>query len=50
LKEAYDVKAASRAAHHPSPNVYVVGESVSMTQTWVEGALESAETLLQILK
>jgi hypothetical protein len=49
LKEAYDVKAASRAAHHPSPNVYVVGESVSMTQTWVEGALESAETLLRMI-
>ena len=47
---AYDVKAASRAAHHPAPHVYVVGESVSTQQTWIEGALESAETLLRIIR
>jgi hypothetical protein len=47
--EPYDVKAASKAAHNPSPGVYVVGESVSLTQTWVEGALESAEYLLRSL-
>ena len=45
----YDVKAASKAAHNPSPRVYVVGESVSTQQTWIEGALESAETLLGML-
>jgi monoamine oxidase len=48
-KEAYDVKAASRAAHTPAPHVYVVGESVSTRQTWMEGALESAEYLLGVL-
>jgi hypothetical protein len=48
-EEPYDVKAASRAAHTPSPHVYVVGESVSMTQTWIEGGLESAEYLLRLL-
>jgi monoamine oxidase len=46
---AYDIKAASRAAHHPAPHVYVVGESVSTQQTWMEGALESAEYLLGVL-
>lgn len=46
---AYDIKAASRAAHHPAPHVYVVGESVSTRQTWIEGALESAEYLLGVL-
>jgi len=46
---AYDIKAASRAAHNPAPHVYVVGESVSTQQTWMEGALESAEYLLGVL-
>jgi monoamine oxidase len=45
----YDIKAASKAAHNPAPHVYVVGESVSTQQTWIEGALESAETLLGML-
>jgi monoamine oxidase len=45
----YEVAAASRAAHHPAAGVYVCGESVSQTQTWMEGALESAETLADIL-
>jgi len=48
--EPYDVKAASRAAHTPAPHVYVVGESVSLQQTWIEGALASAEYLLHILR
>jgi hypothetical protein len=47
---AYDIKAASRAAHNPAPHVYVVGESVSTQQTWIEGALESAELLLRMIK
>lgn len=41
----YDVKEASRKAHNPKPNLYVVGESVNPTQTWIESALESAELL-----
>lgn len=43
----YDVSAAIEAARNPAPDVYVIGESVSATQTWVEGALESADTLLE---
>ena len=46
---AYNIAAASRVAHNPAPHVYVVGESVSTRQTWVEGALESAEYLLDVL-
>jgi glycine/D-amino acid oxidase-like deaminating enzyme len=46
----YDVDAASIAAHNPSKGVYVVGESISTEQTWMEGALQSAETLLKLLK
>jgi len=45
----YDVAAASREAHNPSPNVFVCGESVSQTQAWIEGALESVETLKTLL-
>lgn len=30
---------------HPVDNVYVIGESVSLNQGWVEGALESVEKL-----
>jgi len=45
----YEVAAASKSAHHPAAGVYVCGESVSQTQTWMEGALESAETLAAIL-
>jgi hypothetical protein len=48
--EPYEVRAASKAAHNPRPHVYVVGESVSMTQTWIEGGLESAEYLLHLLR
>ena len=46
----YDVPAASKAAHNPSPGVYIVGESISLEQCWIESALESAETLLRIIK
>jgi glycine/D-amino acid oxidase-like deaminating enzyme len=46
----YDVAEASRAAHNPSPGVYIVGESISKEQCWIESALESAETLLRIIK
>jgi len=41
----YNVAKASLAAHNPGKNVFVVGESVSQTQAWIEGALESVETL-----
>lgn len=42
LPGTYDVAAMSAAAHNPSPNLYVCGESISMNQAWIEGALESA--------
>ena len=45
----YDVPTASQMAHNPSPNVYVCGESVSQNQAWLEGALESVETLKTVL-
>lgn len=41
----YNVKEASKAAQNPSPNLYIVGESVNPTQTWIESALESVESL-----
>ncbi len=50
LPGAYDPVKASRAAHNPADGVYVVGESISMNQAWMEGALESAETLLRIIR
>jgi len=43
----YDVKQASKAALNPAPNLYIAGESISLNQTWMEGALESAEILLK---
>lgn len=44
----YNVKEASKEAHNPDKNVFVVGESVSQTQAWIEGALESVETLYSL--
>lgn len=44
----YEVDAALKAAHNPVKNVFVVGESVSKAQAWIEGALESVERLLEI--
>jgi thioredoxin reductase len=34
-----------KAAQRPFPNMYVIGEMISTNQGWVEGALESVETL-----
>jgi hypothetical protein len=40
-----------KVAQHPSENMWVVGEMVSKNQGWVEGALESVETVIgEILK
>jgi glycine/D-amino acid oxidase-like deaminating enzyme len=46
LPGTYAVSAAARDAMCPAPNVYVVGESISTQQAWIEGALESAEAVL----
>lgn len=48
LPGRYDVYTASRVAMNPSKNLFVVGESISLQQTWMEGALESAEELLAL--
>lgn len=36
-----------KQAQHPSKNIFVVGEMVSLKQGWVEGALESVEQILK---
>ena len=45
----YDVAASSVEAHTPFPGkpVYICGESFSLRQAWMEGALEHAESLLK---
>lgn len=45
----YDVKALSKASHCLTKRVFACGESISLQQAWVEGALESVETLLPLL-
>ena len=45
----YDVEEDIASAMAPAKGVYVVGESVSHQQAWIEGALESAEELLRLL-
>jgi hypothetical protein len=48
LPGLYDVYEASMKAMNPKPNLYIVGESISPgNQAWIEGALETAETLLK---
>jgi hypothetical protein len=40
-----------KSAQHPYENMWVVGEMVSKNQGWVEGALESVETVIgEVLK
>ena len=47
----YDVSSESKKAHHPDPerfpSVYLCGESFSLRQAWMEGAIEHAEALLK---
>ena len=51
LPGLYDPKEESRKVMCPIPiqipNVYVCGESYSLRQAWIEGALEHAEEMLQ---
>lgn len=44
---AYDLKKAQKDAMHPAKELWVVGESVSFQQGWMEGALETADQLLK---
>jgi len=45
----YDVYEAQAAAMNPSPNLYVVGESVAIHQEWMESALETVDRLVTII-
>lgn len=49
----YNVKAESMASLQPFgsdlPNIYICGESFSLRQAWMEGALENTRDLLRIL-
>lgn len=45
---AYDVKKASTEGLELGGGIFACGESLSLRQAWVEGALESAETLLKL--
>lgn len=42
----YSIDVAIKRAMNPRKGLYIVGESVSQHQAWIEGALESAEKLL----
>lgn len=53
LPGRYDPKEVSREAYHPFPemrSVHICGESFSLRQAWVEGAIEHAAGLVKILK
>jgi hypothetical protein len=45
----YDAEAMSVAAHRFGRSVFVVGESISTRQAWIEGALESVDELMKVL-
>jgi len=50
----YDYRKASQQALHPMPQthprLHLVGESFSEKQQWIEGALEHADALVELLK
>ena len=46
----YEPHKALLDAQNPSKNLYVCGESVSLVQGWMEGALESADSLADRIK
>lgn len=47
LPGTYNIEKVIDTAMNPSTNLYVVGESISNNQAWIEGALESAERFLE---
>ena len=49
LPGSYDPATESKKALQPSPRLHLCGESFSLRQAWVEGALEHAATLLTLL-
>jgi protoporphyrinogen oxidase len=50
LPGEYSPEKVSEQIQQPMPNVYICGESYSLRQAWVEGALENAEQLLKKIK
>jgi monoamine oxidase len=46
---SYDVERMSKEAHTLTNRVYACGESIAMTQCWMEGSLESADLVLKLL-
>ena len=49
----YDYREASREALYPMPetypNLHIVGESFSLKQQWIEGAIEHADSLVKLI-
>lgn len=45
----YDPKKESKNSLNPFPNIYICGESFSLRQAWIEGALENTRDLLRVL-
>jgi len=44
-KGNYNLEQTSLEAHNPIRNFYICGESINVSQSWIESALESAEIL-----
>ncbi len=49
LPGEYSPEAVSKQIMNPIPNVYICGESFSLRQAWVEGALEHSSEMLKKL-
>jgi len=49
-KPGYDSVKIAKKIINPMPNIYICGETFSHTQSWVEGALETAKEVLDILE
>lgn len=47
LPGEYKPEEVSDQIMNPIPNIYICGESFSLRQAWVEGALEHAEGMLK---
>ena len=49
-KPGYDSDKIAKQIINPMPNIYIAGEAFSHNQSWIEGALESATEVLDILE
>lgn len=49
-KPGYDSDKIAKQIVNPMPNIYIAGEAFSHNQSWIEGALESATEVLDILE